>query len=364
MKNMQNTVYLFNELVNTFRKDFRLFCVFTAGTLFFLLTGCQPAEAKITPTFQTTAINQFPSATSTAVESDPIGSEKNPLVIAYIYPLDQPVMIDETQPVVDALTDELPYEIEFRLYKDPQLAFDELRKGKIHFFFVHPLTYLAATDRNLLDAQLAANHFGLYSYGSQFFVNKDSGFTPYFDPKTNQSNASAQVALRQFEGKKPCWTDDKSISGTILPTGLLKQNGISFRSASYLQNPIAVIRALYIKGICDFGVTYAHSGDPRTSSQVINDLPDVLEQIIVVWQSDPVIPTLTLASIPTVPELIVEDIDRFFYNFAQTEEGKRLLSRALQYDIQGFLRIEDDYFNQLRELIKAADINPYRFLGY
>ena len=47
-----------------------------------------------------------------------------------------------------------------------------------------------------------------------------------------------------------------------------------------------------------------------------------------------------------------------------TEEGKSIITEALQYDVQGFLSIEDDFYDQLREYVDAARINPYQHLGY
>jgi phosphonate transport system substrate-binding protein len=189
-------------------------------------------------------------------------------------------------------------------------------------------------------------------------------FTTYFDEKSSKSTTTAEFALRQFEGKRPCWTDPSSLGGTIIPYGILAKNGVSFQSPAYLQSPSSVIRALYIKGICDFGTTYAFSGDPRTSSQVINDLPDVLSQIEVIWQSEAFIPSLGFSASVEVPISIQSEIKNMFINLASTDEGKSIITDALQYDVQGFLPIEDDFYDQLREFVDAANINPYLHLGY
>jgi phosphonate transport system substrate-binding protein len=125
-----------------------------------------------------------------------------------------------------------------------------------------------------------------------------------------------------------------------------------------------VIRALYIKGICDFGATYAYSGDPRTSSQVINDLPNILDQIDIIWQSEAIIPSLGLSASTNVPIQIQNDIKNAFLNIVMSDDGKSIITDALQYDIQGFISIEDDYYDQLRKLVEAANINPYQHLGY
>ena len=302
--------------------------------------------------------------TETVQPTAQIGLEESPITIAYIVSGNPANAETQANDMVMALEESTAYEISFVAYENAQTAFDDLRQGKIHFFFIQPLTYLATSERDLVIPLLVSNHFGLYSYGTQFFANKDSGVNTYFDVKTNKSTTTADFALRQFEGKRPCWTEPSSLSGAIIPYGILAQNGISFLPPAYVQNHFSVIRALYIKGICDFGATYSYSGDPRTSSQVINDLPDVLNQIEIIWQSDAIIPSLGLSASVNVPLQMQNDIKNAFLNLVSAENGKSIITDALQYDIQGFISVEDDYYDQLRKIVEAANINPYQHLGY
>lgn len=302
--------------------------------------------------------------TETASPNVNVGTVENPFIIAYIVSGTPDNFINYALDLTNSLEANSGYSIEFRPYDDGLEAFNDLRQSKIHFFFIQPLTYLAASERDLVMPLLVSNHFGLYNYGSQFFVNKDSLFNTYFDEKTNTTTTTAEFALRQFDGKRPCWTEPSSLSGTIIPYGILAINGVSFQPPAYLQNPTSVIRALYIKGICDFGATYAYSGDPRTSSQVISDLPDVLSQIEIVWQSEAFIPSLGLSASTSLPLNIQNEFKSLFIKLAESDEGKAIISEALQYDIQGFMPIEDDFYDQLREYVDAANITPYQHLGY
>ncbi len=329
-----------------------------------LLTGCQNTLILEPTTTFSFATDPAPQPTSTIQPTAQIGMVESPIMIGYITPDKQEVNQNLAESMLMGLADKTGYALSFVTYENPQEAFDKLRAGEIHFIFIQPLTYLAASERDLVVPLLVSNHFGLYSYGTQFFANQDSGFTSYFDEKTYNSTTSAENALRQFEGKRPCWTEPSSISGTIVPQGILAQSGVSFLASAYLQNPSSVVRALYIKGICDFGTTYAYSGDPRTSSQVINDLPDVLNRIAIIWQSEAIIPSLGLSASITVPPQIQNDMKNAFLSLASEENGKAVISDALQYDVQGFLSIEDDYYDELREIVKATSINPYQHLGY
>ncbi len=329
-----------------------------------ILSACDQIEfLQPTTTFAVDTPTPIPP-TETPYPDVALGLEDNPIIIAYVVSSSPENFILNSQDLIDSLKASSGYEIQFKPYVDAVEAFNDLRQSKIHFFFMQPLTYLAASERDLINPLLVSNHFGLYNYGTQFFVNKDSSFNYYFDEKTNKSTTTAEFALRQFEGKRPCWTEPSSLSGTIVPYGILAKIGVHFLPPTYLQNPSSVIRALYIKGICDFGAAYAYSGDPRTSSQVINDLPDILSQIQVVWQSEPFIPSLGLGASIGVPPHIQNEVRTLLIDLSTTDEGKLMITNALQYDVQGFLPIEDDFYNTLREYVEAANINPYQHIGY
>ncbi len=344
------------------KKKFSPLFYFILISLFF--SSCQ-ANLVLEPTTTFSLVTEAPvEPTSTTQPTVQIGLEESPIVIGYIVSGNQTNIQNFADSMIAALEEKTAYKIRFEMFENPQQAFDNLRQGDVHFIFIQPLTYLAASERDLIVPLLVSNHFGLYNYGTQFFANRDSGFITYFDELTNKSTTTADFALRQFEGKRPCWTEPSSLSGTIVPHGILAKNGVSFFPPAYLQNPSATIRALYIKGICDFGATYSYSGDPRTSSQVINDLPDVMDRILIIWQSDAIIPSLGLSVSVTVPPQVQSDIKNAFISLIADENGKTIVSDALQYDIQGFLSIEDDYYDALRELVKAANINPYQHLGY
>ncbi len=339
--------------------------LFILSFLVIFASSCSQADPTSLPTITPTIDQITPTVTDIPPQpTKEIGIEDSPIVIGYISQDSFTNYETFAQPMIANLEDQTGYTIVFQVFTDPVEAFNELRTGNIHFMFIKPLTYLAASERDLVNPLLVSNHFGLYNYGFQFLANRDSGFSVYFDSKTNRSTTTALNALRQFEGKKPCWTEPSSLSGTIIPYGILAQNGISFTAPAYLQSPTSVIRALYIKGICDFGATYALSGDPRTSSLVINDLPDAMDRIEIIWQSEAIIPNLGLSAAISVSPMIQNNIKNAFLSLVSSEEGKSFISNALQYDVQDFLPIYDDYYDELRDLVDSAGINPYQYLGF
>ncbi len=201
------------------------------------------------------------------------------------------------------------------------------------------------------------------SYGTQFVANADSHFTVYYDPVKGQSTADAANALRQLAGKRPCWVEPASPSGFVLPTGILAQESIETLPAVLVREHTAVIRALYNPGICDFGATFAGSGDPRTASSLQADLPDVMDRVIVLWQSEPIIPNLNVSFIPGLPQPVRVKLMNALIELAQSGEGKTLLSAANQYEIGGMKPVDDSFYDPLRSAIDAAGIDLVPLLG-
>ncbi len=331
--------------------------------LMFSLISCSTQTAPATPTITSVP----PTATDIFIPKEtsiPPGSLENPITIAHIVTTNPSDIQSAGLEMIDFLENETGYVFSYKVYDDPKQAFELLREGEIDFLWLPPITYLAAYERDLVNPLFVSNHFGLFKYGTQFLANKSSGFIQYFDEGSNKNTTSEEFSLPQFEGKRPCWTEPSSLSGTIVPFGLLARNGVHFSPPAYTQNHSASVRALYIKGICDFAAVFAYSGDPRTSSAVINDLSDAIDQIIIVWRSEPIIPSLSFHAATKMPSDIVEKVASSMLKLSESENGHEIITRALDYDFQGMIAIDNDYFTQLRELVRAANVTPFQHLGY
>jgi len=118
----------------------------------------------------------------------------------------------------------------------------------------------------------------------------------------------------------------------------------------------ASIRALYIKGICSFAATYAIAADPRTSSEVITDLPDAIEKLPILWMSPPVIPNLNLSFSPQVDLTLQSRVSDFLRDHARSDAGKAQLSSALNYEVAALEPLPDSAYAPLRELLAASGV--------
>lgn len=326
-----------------------------------LLSTCQATPTP--PPTATPAISPSPSPMPSPT-LPPLGQSGNPIVFGFILPDGEPSSRPEINEIVTALTNQTGYQVQAEIFPNEAELLESMRTGRTHLAFLQPLPYLYASEQRIADIALLSNHFGVYFYGTQFMANIESGFVAYYDPNTDQSSADAATALQQLSGKRPCWIENASISGYLLPASLLASNNIPFPKGVLTLSPTASVRALYIKGICDYAATFAISGDPRTSPAVLNDLPDARERIIVLWRSDAIIPNLGLAVHPALPAQIRADLIDTMQQIARNNTGKAVLSRALDYDIQDLRIVDDSIYDPIRQALQALSLNPQDFIGH
>lgn len=324
-----------------------------------LLSGCQPVTPTTAPT--PTVGTLQPSPTPTPI---PLGSPGNPILIGYTFSDENSAV----QTAVEALSAELDsrtgYSFGAVLYPTINELLAELKAGNVHAAWLHPLTYIYAKIQGIITVGLLTNHFGTYFYGSQILANAENGFTRYYDPQSNTNTADIDTALAQLDGLRPCWVEPGSISGYIYPYGLFRENDIELLPGAFVQSHTAVVRSLYIKGICDFGVTFTHSGDPRTSSAVLSDLPDADQRVVVLWQSDAAIPNLNFSTIPALDDDLRKTLNNALIDFVKTDSGKEILSQAAgNYDIQDLKVVDDSIYDPLRHVIAYAGITAADWLG-
>jgi phosphonate transport system substrate-binding protein len=341
---------------------------FEANRLFFLsilllgsailLTACGLITSKDLPT-PTVSIQEFSTPTPAL-----LGDQSNPIILGFINPDDNQTITDAGNKLSRELAEYLTLSTQPKFYTDYKTLIDDLKEGKTQIVWLPPATYLFAHEKGIANVSLLSNHFGVYYYGTQFLANKVSGFTPSFNPVTGINNLDAKQALSQFKDKRPCWVGTDSLSGYYVPLGILNENEIPVLSGAFLQNHPAVIRALYIRGICDFGVTFAHLGDPRTASAVQVDLTDALDQIPVIFQTDAIIPNLSLAYSRNISQEMRKSLDAFFIAQVGDDSKRQTISSALDYEIQDLQKVDDSIFDRLRKILDASGADLQNLVGW
>jgi phosphonate transport system substrate-binding protein len=328
-----------------------------------LVSACgskQPTPNPSSPTLTLTATFP-PTLTPTPL---PLGSSDNPYIIGLVSETEDPQIAASSGELARQIGELSGASVTGQVFPSYNQLMDAMAAGQVHAAWLPPLTYLYASQKGLAKVALLTNHFGVYQYGAQFLANATDAFTPYYDPISGQSSADAATALAQFQDKRPCWVEPQSASGYILPAGLMRLNNFPVLPAVLAQTHTAVVRALYIKGVCDFGATFSVSGDPRTASVVQQDLPDVMSRIVIIWRTDASIPNVNLSLLGSLSEGDRQTLTNAFLDLANSPDGKALLSlSAGNYQIDEIKPVEDSIYDQLRAVAEALDLNLQEMLG-
>ena len=218
------------------------------------VAGCNlPIEVSLlaaeTPTVTPTAAPTSIPATPVA----PIGSEKNPLVVA-LPPSTRPegLVLSAGETLVSLLEKSTGYDFVSVIPPSESELIKGLSSGSADVASLSPFGYLLASDAGRAEAGFAREQDGEIFYGAEFLAPAAAAYLSYFDPVQETNSAEAAVALKQFANKKPCWTDQLSPSGYVVPLGTLKKAGVSTRDPAFLAGHPAVVRALYAGGILRF----------------------------------------------------------------------------------------------------------------
>jgi len=296
-----------------------------------------------------TAVPPSPVPEPTAI---PLGSAENPIIMALAPSATTQELITSGEAIAAQLSELTGYTIETTVPNSYGALVEAMGSGNAHIGWLPPFAYVVAHEKGYADVTLSTLRFGSDHYGAQFIANVGAGFTAYFNPETNEVTADAATALAQFDGKKPCWTDPLSSSGYVIPGGYISQNGVKILPAAFVIGHSTVVRAVYAGGICDFGATFI---DARTSSSLQAAIPDVMEKVVVIWRTDPIIPNDNVSYASNLPDDIREKLTEAFLALAETEEGKTALQAV--YQIEGLKVVDDTFYDEFRLYLEASGVD-------
>jgi len=321
-----------------------------------LLTACTPVPTTVATQapVATEAPTEKPTEAPTAVPPTavPLGTADNPIIMAMAPSATSQELIAGGEAVAAKLSELTGYTIKVTVPNSYAALIEAMGSGNAHIGWLPPFAYLLAKEKGVADVGLVVVRFGSNYYGAQFIANVDSGFTAYFDPATNQNTADAATALKQFDGKKPCWTDPLSASGYIIPAGFILKEGVTLKAAAFVQGHPTVVQALYAGGICDFGATFI---DARTN-KMFAEVPDINEKVVVIWRTDPVIPNDNVSFAADLPADIRAKLTEALASLPTTEEGKTLL-KSMGYDIEGLEVQDDTFYDSFRVYLQASGVD-------
>jgi phosphonate transport system substrate-binding protein len=337
--------------------------ILACGLVLFSLTACnlladgnasaptpEPALGMETALAIAVASAEIPRPTPT---SAPAGSIENPLVVA-LPPgsSSNEERVQAGKAFAEQLSEVTGYTFVVVAPDSYAKLVQAMGQGNAHVAVLSAYAYALAYEKGYANAAFARVDSGEKAYGAQFIARTDAGIQSYFDAHTGENTADAATALSQFRDKKPCWPDEVSPSGYVIPAGFLAHNDIPLRTAAILQGQPTVVRAVYVGGICDFGATYI---DARGFSAVLDEYPDVLDEVKVIWRIPAIIPYEVLAIAHNLPPEISLAIRDALFRISGMQAGRQVLGQA--YGIEEWERITDAFYEEFRLYIDASRVD-------
>ncbi|MBL4888648.1 MAG: phosphate/phosphite/phosphonate ABC transporter substrate-binding protein [Candidatus Lindowbacteria bacterium] len=195
------------------------------------------------------------STASTTIK--PISSEK--IVIGRVpsgNPLD---ILEQMEPLIKLLKDELGVEIEVRFAADYADFTADMINQDFDLAFCAPFQYIEAHEKAGYDAVLRPMRFGADTYAG-ILITATKGIN----------------TIKDLRGKKIGFADRKSTSGFIFPLGLLAANGLEKDkdfSGDFLNGHdnvvLNVLQGNYAAGACYEGAEVRHGGSRAHEIRII-----------------------------------------------------------------------------------------------
>lgn len=308
-----------------------------------------PATATPVPVIPTADGTPIPASTST-VE---LGLAENPLILA-LPPSSEtaPEQINAARAIAAQFTERTGYVVVVIAPQTHAELVNAFENGNAHIALLDPLSYALAYQKDLVRAQYALVRDEKFKYGAQFLAARRDGFKSYFDAESGENTAEASTALAQFADKKPCWSEETSPSGHLVPLGLLNQAQVQTRAAAFVGGQTTVVRSMYVGGICDFGATYI---DARRFPSLEDEMPDLFEQVLVIWRTPEIIPYEVLVFSTNMPQAMRNLFFDLVPAIMQTDAGNAAFQTA--YEIEEIQPVSDGDFNEFHVFIRESRVD-------
>jgi len=261
--------------------------------------------------------------------SEELGLAENPLILALAPSANSPEQIAAAKALANQFMERTGYVVVTIAPDSYPALLDALEKGNAHIVLLDAVSYALAYQKDLVHSQYAIVKDEKIKYGTQFIAARKDGYQSYFNAGTGLNTADMNVALAQFNEKKPCWSEETSPSGYMVPLGLLNQAQVKTRTAAFVGGQTTVVRSIYLGGICDFGATYI---DARKFPSLEDEYPDLMEQVLIIWQMPEIIPYEVLAFSTKMPQPMRDLFFGLIPAIMQTDEGKAAFMEALHIE--------------------------------
>lgn len=279
------------------------------ATLF--LFGCeQSSNQHYVPSFSDTPLNQ---------ETE---------YLFGVHPLHNPQRLFEVfGPLMQYLSDNITG-VRFKLEASRNYAaYDKkLYAQKFHFSLPNPFQTINAVDKGY---RVFAKMGDDENFRGIILVRKDSTI----------------ASVTDLKGKAVSYPAPTALAATMMPQYYLQQNGVNVMADldnRYVGSQESSIMNVFL------GQTSAASTWPPPWKALSKERPELAEQLEVKWQTEPLINN-GLVVLPTVPQMIVDEVHQLLINLHQHEDGKIILERM---ELSRFETANDTSYRVVRDFMK------------
>lgn len=269
--------------------------------------------------------------------SQPLGSEKNPLIMAFVPSTEAQNVLSSGEQLAAAL------QKESGLYFKPSVAtsyvgiVEAMGSGTVHVGWLPPLAYVFAHDKNGDEAALKVVRHGKATYRGMVVVMADS---------------PAQT-LADLKGKRVAFPDQASASGHLYPRALMLEQGVNpdtdFAETSFSGGHDSALLAL-LKCSADAACCY----DDARTKLLDAGYPDIMEKTrVLAYTADIPADNVTLAA--ALPAELRAKISAGLSAVAASEDGKKILMDL--YEIEGLEAATDADYDPVRKMAEVLKLD-------
>ncbi len=232
---------------------------------------------------------------------------------------------------------------------------EAMGSGNAQVGWMATFNYILAHQKGYADVALISKRFGTENYGAEFLAQANAGFKPAAHTPAAEGDLPT---LRQFKGKRVCFSDEQSTSGHVIPLIFLKKAGLTdadIPNPVYAGGHTQVVEALYDGGICDYGTVFV---DAR--SNIAQEHPDVDNKVVVIFQTKALIPNDNMSYAPDLPQDLRARITAAMLKIADTEAGKKALNDL--YQIGGLVKANDTVYDEFRSYLQASGVDLSQYV--
>lgn len=267
-------------------------------------------------------------------ESHPLGSERNPLVMAFVPSTEAEKVIQSGEELIALLNEGTGLSFKAQMSTSYVGIVEAMAVGKVHVAWLPPMAYVYAHDRNGDEVILKVVRDGKPTYRGQIVVMTDSGVSE----------------LADLRGKRVAFTDQTSTSGHYYPAAMLREAGLDPNAdiePLFAGGHDAAVLAL-VKGSVEAACCY----DDARDKLVEMGFPDIKETTrVVAYTAD--IPADNVAVIKDLDSELVGRVKQGLLKLASSAEGQRVLMEL--YEVEGLVPAIDADYEPVRWMAELLD---------